>query len=86
MFTNILTHECTLDHQNISVCEVSDTYLLGCLRYTEKHRKDILISCGCVLLFTNKCKHGGGLVLGKSLIVVRSTGVLLSQSTVVLCI
>ena len=53
VFTNILKHECTLDHQSISVCEVSDTYLLGCLRYTEKHGKDILISCGCVLLFKN---------------------------------
>ena len=25
VFTNILTHECTLGHQSLSVCEVSDT-------------------------------------------------------------
>ena len=62
VFTKILTHEYTLDHQSLSVCEVSDKYLLGCLRYTEKHRKDILIICGCLLLFINikfRCKHGG---------------------------
>ena len=32
--------------------------------------KFILISCGCMLLFTNmqfNCKHGDGLVLGQSL-------------------
>ena len=61
-FTNILTHECTLGHQSLSVCVISDTYPLGCLRYTAKYGKDILISCGCVLLFTNKqfrCKHSG---------------------------
>ena len=40
-------------HQNIGVCEVSHTYLLGCLRYGEKHTKYILVSCGCMLLFTN---------------------------------
>ena len=38
-------------NQSLGVCEVS--YLLGCLRYREKHVKDILISCGCMLLFTN---------------------------------
>ena len=38
----------TLGHQN----EVSHTYLLLCLRYGEKHTKYILISCGCMLLFT----------------------------------
>ena len=62
MFT---THECTLGHQSLSVCEVSGTYLLGCLRDTAKHGKDILISCGCVLLFTNKkfsCEHDGDMV------------------------
>ena len=32
------------------------------MRYGEKHAKYILISCGCMLLFTNvqfSCKHGG---------------------------
>ena len=47
---NILTQECTLSQ---SVFEVSDTYQLECLRYREKHGRDILISCGFVLLFTN---------------------------------
>ena len=56
VFTNILTHECTLSHQS-SVCEDTDTYLFGCLRYTEKHGKDILISylavgvCCCLQTF-----------------------------------
>ena len=47
-----LTHEYTLGHLSLSVCEVH-TYPLGCLRYTEKQGKDILISCGCVLLATH---------------------------------
>ena len=28
-----LNTECTLGHQSLGVCEVSYTYLLGCLRY-----------------------------------------------------
>ena len=43
-------------------CQVSHTYILGCLRYGENHAKYILISCGCILLFINMefiCKHGG---------------------------
>ena len=39
-------HLNTQVHQNVGVCEVSHTYLLGCLRYGEKHVKYILISCG----------------------------------------
>ena len=65
VFTNILTHECTLGNKNLSVCDVSDTHLLGCLRYTVKNGKDTLITCGCVLLFTNKqfsCKHHGDML------------------------
>ena len=46
-------HECVLGHQSLRVCEVSYTYLQGCLRYSEKHGKDLIISCGCLLLFTN---------------------------------
>ena len=53
LFTNSRTHECTLGHQSVGVWEVSYTYLLGCLRYSMKNGKDILISCGCLLLFTN---------------------------------
>ena len=50
VFTNNLTHKCTLGRQSLCVCEVSDTYVLGCLRYTEKYGKHILISCGCVVV------------------------------------
>ena len=32
-----------LGHKNIIVCEISDAYLLRCLRHREKHGKDILI-------------------------------------------
>ena len=46
-------HRFKLGHQNVGFCEVSYTYLLRCLRYGEKHAKYILISCGCMLLFTN---------------------------------
>ena len=31
-------------------CEISDAYLLGRLRNGDKHGKDVLISCRCVLL------------------------------------
>ena len=41
---------CIANHESLGVCEVSDTYLLGCLKYRVKY---ILISCGCVLLFKN---------------------------------
>ena len=63
-----------LSYQNIAVCEISDTYLVMCLGYGEKHGKDILISCGRVLLFTN-IKFGlnmliMGLAFRQSLMVV----------------
>ena len=29
LFANIGTHECTFGHQNLGVCEISYTYLLG---------------------------------------------------------
>ena len=45
LFTNIWTHECTFGYQSVGVCEVSYTYLLGCLRYREKHVKDV---CCCL--------------------------------------
>ena len=50
-----------MGHQKVEFCEVSHNSLLGCLRYGGKHLKQILISCGCVLLFTNmqfSCKCG----------------------------
>ena len=46
-------HKCTLGHQNVGVCEVSHTYLLGSLRYGDKYVIYILISCGHMLLFTS---------------------------------
>ena len=36
---------CTFGYQSVGVCEVSYTYLLGCLRYREKHVKDV---CCCL--------------------------------------
>ena len=65
----------TLGHQKVGFCEVSHTYLLGCLKYGEKHAKYILIRCGCMLLFTNICNSVVnmvvmGLVLWKSLMVI----------------
>ena len=41
------------------VCGPEATYLLGCWRHKEKHAKFLLISCGCVFLYTNMCKHSG---------------------------
>ena len=49
----VYQHLNTQVHQNIGVCEVSHIYLLGCLRYGEKHVIYILNSCGYMLLFTN---------------------------------
>ena len=37
---------------SLGFCEVSDLYLLGCWRYEEEHTIYILISSGCVFLFT----------------------------------
>ena len=55
-----------LGHQKVGFCKVSHTYLLGSLRYKEKHAKYILISCGCMWLLTNmqfSCKLVMALVL-----------------------
>ena len=52
MFTCILHYlnaQVHIGPSKRSVCEVSHTYLLGCLRYGEKHAIYILISCGYVL-------------------------------------
>ena len=75
MFTNILKHECTFGHQSLGVCEVSYTYLQGSLRYQEKHEKD---ACYCL----QTCKSVVWvvvmeLVLGQSLMVISTTGILL---------
>ena len=78
MFTNILTHECTLGHQRLSVCDISDTFLLGCLRYRGKHRKDILGVCCCLQTCNsvlNMLIMGFG--LRQNLIVISTTGILL---------
>ena len=53
------------------VCEVSYTYLLGCLRYREKHVKDVcccLQRCNSVVYIVVM-----GLVLGQSLMVISTT-------------
>ena len=66
-----MPYEPELGHQNIGVCE---GYLLGCLRYREKHAKYILISCGCLLLLQIRNSVVNmvvmGLVFGESLIVI----------------
>ena len=62
-------------HQSLGVCEVSYTYLLGCLRYREKHVKDVcccLQTCNSVVYVVVK-----GLALGQSLVVIPTTSVLL---------
>ena len=59
----------------IGVCEVSYTYVLGCLRYQEKHVKDIcccLQTCNSVVYVVVM-----GLVLGQSLMVISNAGILL---------
>ena len=45
LFTNIRTHECTFGYQSVGVCEVSYTYLIGCLRYQDTYVKDV---CCCL--------------------------------------
>ena len=62
-------------HQSLGVCEVSYTYLLGCLRYREKHVKDVcccLQTCNSVVYVVVM-----GLVLGQSLMVISTMGSLL---------
>ena len=71
----------TLEHMsallaiNVGVCEVSYTYLLGCLRYGEKHVKHVC----CCLQICNSVVYVAvmGLVLGQSLMVISTTGILL---------
>ena len=66
--------------------QVSDIYLLGCWKYREKHGKDIFISCGCVLLFTNMSfSFKMGLGLRQSLMVMSITSILLYANNVLLC-
>ena len=61
--------------QNLGVCEISYTYLLGCLRYQEKHVKDV---CCCLQTYNSVvCVVVMGLVLGQSLMVISTAGILL---------
>ena len=78
MFRNILINECTLGHQSLSVCEVSDTYLLRCLRYREKAFKLAVAVC-CCLQTCNSVLNIliMGLGLRQSLMVISITGILL---------
>ena len=63
-----------MGHENLCFFEVSDTYLLGCLRYREKHVKYILIAvgvCCCLQIFNSVVNmQVMGLVLGQSLMVI----------------
>ena len=79
-------HEFTFSHQSLGVCEVSYTYLLGCLRYREKRVKDVcccLQTCNSVVYVVVKV-----LALGQSLIVIPTMGVLLYARVIspLLCI
>ena len=67
-------HMSVLGHQSVCVCEVSYTYLLGCLRYREKHVKDVccLQTCNSVVYVVVM-----GLVFGPRLMVISITGILL---------
>ena len=58
-------HKCTFGYQSVGVCEVSYTYLLGCLKYQKKHVKDVC----CCLQTCNSVVNVlvMGLVLGQSL-------------------
>ena len=59
--------------KSVGVCEVSYTYLLGCLRYREKHVKDVcccLQTCNSVVYVVVM-----GLVLGQSLMVICTMGI-----------
>ena len=75
LFTNMWTHECTFSYQSVGVCEVSYTYLIGCLRYREKYVKDVC----CCLQTCNSDVYVVvmGLVLGQSLMVISITGIML---------
>ena len=68
-------HECTFGYQSIGVCEASYTYLIGCLRYREKHVNNVC----CCLQTCNSVVNVPvmGLVLGQTLMVISTTGILL---------
>ena len=62
-------------NKNIDVCELSHTYLLGCLRYEEKHAKYIFklaVGICCSLQICNSVVNMvvKRLVFGQSLMVV----------------
>ena len=61
--------------KSVGVCEVSYTYLIGCLRYREKHVKDVC----CCLQTCNSDVYVVvmRLVLGKNLMVISTTGIML---------
>ena len=64
-------------HQSLGDCEVSYTYLIGCLRYREKHVKDVC----CCLQTCNSDVYVVvmGLVLGQGLMVISTTGIMYMQ-------
>ena len=70
----VYQHLNTQVHIGPSKREVSHTYLLGYLKYGEKHAKYILSSCGCIccLQICNSVLNVVvmGLVLGQSLMVI----------------
>ena len=73
----------TFGHQSLGVCKVSYTYLIRCLRYQEKHVKDVC----CCLQTCNSDMYVVvmGLVLGQSLKDISTTGILLYAKVSPLC-
>ena len=60
LFTNILTGQCTSGHRTLLMYKISDLYIpltvfeiLGFKLKNENDKKIFLISCWCMLLFTN---------------------------------
>ena len=81
MFTRkveYLIRECTLGHQSLSACKVSDTYPLGCLRYRGKTFK-VAVGVCCCLQTCNPVLNVLIMAFGlrQSLIVIFTTGILL---------
>ena len=64
-----------MGHQSLGVCEVSYPYLIGCSRYREKHVKDVSVVYKHVTQMYYVVVMG--LVLGQSLMVISTTGIML---------
>ena len=96
LFMNILTGHCTLGHRTVLVYAQNfrpvTLMVFEILGFTLKNENDkifkLAVGACCRLQTCNSVVNMlvMGLVLGQSLMVISTTGILLSQSTVVLCI